>query len=126
MPTQDKWSQFIAQLIERTQDDRVKWSSYKPKEVEGSRSKIEQVYQTKYEDKALRLFKVEPKGESQPRIAGWWSQSSEREQIILKVVDEQQGELWRFPETPALGDLLSAVKYQVARIDEFLKAILEQ
>lgn len=122
--TVDKWALFVSQLIERTQDNRVQWSSYVPKQTDGP-AKIDTVYQTKFKDKTLRLFQIKPR-EQESHAASWFARPSVREEIILKIVDDQQNEVWRFPESRALGDLLSAVKYQVAKIDDFLKEILEQ
>lgn len=123
-PKVDKWSQFIAQLIERTQDNRVQWSTYTPKPVDGATIQVEIVYQSKYQDKALRLFETRLK-KGLPDIA-WLTDPRVREEIVLKIVDEQQNDLFRFPDTSALRDLLTAVKYQVAKIDDFLQGILEQ
>lgn len=119
----DKWSQFVAQLIERTQDKRILWTSYKPKPSEGA-IQIDVVYQTKYQDKALRLYEtILRKGIGE---VIWFGGPRLREEVVLIVVDDQQNELFRFPESPALRDLLKAVKYQVARIDDFLDGLLQQ
>jgi hypothetical protein len=119
----DKWAHFIAQLIERTQDRRVEWSSYIPKQSDAA-SAIDVVYQTKYADKALRLYKAKRAVDQSP----FWSAVSPaaRDEIVLKIVDQDQKEVWAFPESPALVDLLTAVKYQVAKVDDFLEGLLKQ
>ena len=44
--------------------------------------------------------------------------------ITLEFVDENGVSLWRFPQTSALRDLMSSVRYQSANVKEFLKDIL--
>lgn len=123
MANVDKWSHFIAQLIERTQDNRVTWSTYKPKPSDAA-LQVEVVYQTKFQDKALRLYETKMKKNLAEVV--WFGGPALREEIVLKIVDEEQNDLFRFPTSPALRDLLTAVRYQVAKIDDFLQGILEQ
>ena len=46
--------------------------------------------------------------------------------ITLEFVDENEISLWRFPQTSALRDLMSSVRYQSANVKEFLKDILNE
>ncbi len=114
----DKWVQLVADLIERTQENRLKWSSYVPKQ----NPNIQMVYRTTHKDKGLRLYKIEPHTSTDNGPFG--GIFGVRERVVLEIIDAQQNPVWKVPDNPALNDLLEAVRYQVAGVDEFLTDLL--
>lgn len=115
----DKWVQLVADLIERTQENRIKWSSYVPTQ----NTNVKVVYRTTHKDKGLRLYKVEPHmSTGTAPSAGVFGF---RERVVLEIIDSQQDPVWKVPDNPAVNDLLEAVRYQVAGVDEFLSDLLK-
>ena len=133
----DKFVEAVTKLIRLTQAGDLKWSAAQTdRDISREDLKIESVFVTRYKDRILRLSKysymIQEPGlydllsshtyyaAGKPKYPYW--QSS----ITLEFIDDDGRTLWTFPYTKALNDLLEAVKYQVAGVDQFLKEILEE
>ena len=117
----DKWIRLVADLIERTQEQRLKWISYVPKDS----SRVKVVYRAPHKDKGLRLYRREAGVATGIHGFGPILTNTDAE-IVLEVIDDKQNSLWKFPNVPGLDDLLEAVSYQVAGIDDFLSDLLSE
>ncbi len=127
---QNKWVEAIIQLIKYTQDGRLKWLTGELDWDTGhDDKKIEAVFVSVYKGKGLRLYKYSYKVE-EPNLLNvslfdkkqkfpYWAST-----IKLEFIDKEGKTLWTFPNNNALKDLLEAVRYQVAGVDDFLDEIL--
>ena len=132
---QNKWVEAITKLIKQTQEGRIKWLPGKHDKESGRDDlRIESVFITNYKNKTLRLYKYSYKVEvpglfdnianvysNMTRKYPYWTSS-----IALEFISDDGKSLWTFPDTNALNDLLGAVRYQVAGVDEFLDDILQE
>lgn len=127
---QSKWVAAIIKLIKYTQEGRLKWV---PGKIDGEASlddqKIEIVFVTVYKDKTLRLYKYSYKVEDLSPINFLLFEKKQKipywdSAIALELIDKEGKTLWTFPNNNALKDLLEAVRYQVAGVDDFLDEIL--
>ena len=132
----DKWVEAVTKLIKLTQAGELKWSAAKTdKKTNREDIRIETVFLTKLKNRILRLYKysymIEEPGPYDRMFSTDFYLASKRKypywasSIILEFIDEDGRSLWTFPQSNVLNDLLGAVQYQVAGVDEFLKEILE-
>lgn len=125
----DKFVEAVAKLIKLTQDGKIEWRSAEL--VVRDDFKVESVFSAAYKDKLLRIYKYVYKVEEPDpfQIAirtftpekkyPYWATS-----VTLEFIDIFGISLWKFPYTNAVNDLLQAVQYQVADVDEFLNEII--
>jgi hypothetical protein len=131
---QNKWVEAITKLIKYTQEGKIKWlPGSHDKEIGRDDLRMESVFITKYKDSTLRLYKYSFKVEEPGLLDSfstvfsikkltypYWTSS-----IALEFIGENGKNLWTFPSNNALNDLLEAVRYQVAGVDDFLNDILQ-
>lgn len=125
----DKWIEAIAKLTKMTQDNTLKWRSCEVpdflKNLENV--KVEIMYQTKHKDKWLRIYEKRVK-ELSPGT-GFAFVGFEKKYVwvtytVLDFTEPSGASLWTFPEIKGLGNLLNAVRFQVAGVKDFLKDLL--
>ena len=124
----DKFVEAVAKLIKFTQDGKIEWRSA---ELVPDDIKVESVFSAEYKDRLLRIYKFVYKVEepspfdisrsifTHKKEYPYWAAS-----VTLEFIDRNGLSLWKFPYTNALYDLLQAVQYQVAGVDEFLDEII--
>jgi len=130
----NRWIDAIVKMIELTQKGDMKWEARDSTHVrEKDDDSVEAVFYTKYEGKSLRLYKlvytaykaVSPTTLYDVVIGAAQKKEAYRtSKIILDFVSEEGFKLWTYPEVNALPDLLSAVQYQTAGINDFIDALL--
>jgi hypothetical protein len=134
----DIWIEAVAKLIRLTHEDQLAWKRVEL--LNDSKQEID-AYIAKYKGRRLKLSERENPFDEEnfKRMAQYRSPKSEIEKtldffksikntplITLEFVDENEISLWRFPQTSALRDLMSSVRYQSANVKEFLKDILNE
>jgi len=130
---QNKWVEAITKLIKLTQEGNLIWSPKTGMDANREDYRVDTFFVSKYKNKILRLYKCnyridEPGPLSQitsifsdtKRKYPYWTSS-----ITLEFIDDVGNTIWTFPYSNVLKDLLEAVRYQVAGVDDFIKDILE-
>jgi len=137
MTEQDKWIEAIAKIIKLTQEKRLEWESLEPSTVpkKDPNDKIDSVYMAGYKDKTLliyrRTYDKRTLASTLAAISGATAGLGRKEQritsIVLELVDDRSFHpFWTFPSEGILADLLSAIKYQVSGVGDFLDDILSE
>jgi hypothetical protein len=146
MPNEkNKWIDAVAKLLQLTQDRKLKWEPHSPPtylNLQPDRHRVEVAYETRFNDKAIRLYQVTYKVErpradpyslttslSLSQFGGYFGQSEPdypywAKKTVLELLDESGFGAWTFPQSDVLNDLFDAVTYQVAGVKEFLDEIL--
>jgi len=115
----DKWSLVVAKLIQKTQSKRLKWQRLKLR-IEGGSGQVTSAFQTIYKEKGLRIYKLDL-GDTG---LVWNLANMRNKRISLEIIDAAGQPIWTFPESESVADLLSAIEYQAAGVDEFLDELL--
>jgi hypothetical protein len=108
----NKYIRAVASLIQRTQENRLAW---RPALTPGGPRITNEFFAT-HEGKDLHLYTFDP-----PIFSGL-----PRGRVVLEIVGEDRMPIWTFPDAPTNADLLEAVKYQAARVDDFLEALIRE
>lgn len=109
---------LIDHLTELTQTNQIKWNrDSPPKSILTTHNRISQVYTTFYNQKHIRIYEEMYKYFTDEDDYFWQTH------LILEFTDEYDNSIWQFPQTPNSWDLLNAIKYKDANIDDFLKGI---
>lgn len=116
----NKWIDAIGKLITLTQERKLGWRSNYPQGsvATGSDRIIDVVYEADYNGKMLRLYEAKSRPE-RAMFPGEWEN-----EVVLELVDSTGLSVWAFPHTDATEHLLSAVKYQLVGVGEFLEKLL--
>ena len=110
--------QLVDRLTELTQTGGIAWERQDPPNtLVSTESKIDFVYLTRYQDRIIRLYEEAYKYYSDEDKYHWSNQ------MIIEFTDEYGVSLWQFPKTSNAWDLLNAVKYKDAKVDDFLKEV---
>ena len=124
----DKSVEAVAKLIKLAQDGKIEWRSA---ELVRDDITVESVFIAEYKDRLLRIYKYVYKVEKPSPFYISPSIFTHKEEypswetsVTLEFIDTNGLSLWKFPYTNALYDLLQAVQYQVAGVDEFLDEII--
>jgi hypothetical protein len=97
----------IAKLIKLTPMGNLLWAILPP-----DTPNVESVaYEASYAGKRLRIHE-QPETQFRNR------------RIVLELVDENGRELWEFPQSGALDDLWSTVRYEAAGVRQLLDELL--
>ncbi len=113
----------ITSLIRKTQDGSIEWKPCPPPDdllIPRSETVVESVYMTKADDRIIRLYSYQRKSWPEEDIWYW------EEEVGLELSDESGSSWWRFPETPALSDLLDAVRYKTVGVERFLEKLASE
>jgi hypothetical protein len=132
----NKWIDAVGKLLTLTQEGQVVWTTSDPPASLNSlpHERVDVVYLTRYKDKKLRLYELQYKVEKPPEweAVSVLSQFGNKQypywtkRTVLELLDENELSAWRFPRTSVIDDLLTAVKYQVAGVRDFLAEILAE
>ena len=130
--SRNRWVDAITSMIELTQDGKLRWTVAPGVSTHyDDEERITPVFQTTYNDKALRLYKVRrPTNYSNTVISLYNISGTElprwSTRVILEFVDSEGRALWTFPQVDALSDLLTSVQYQVTGVSDFLDTIINE
>ncbi|MFP4436345.1 MAG: hypothetical protein ACLFVO_03795 [Chloroflexaceae bacterium] len=138
--TGNRFVTAIAKLIDLTQKGELRWNLPEAGEqsvlVEQDDEHISQVFIAHYHDKILKIYKRTYKDYRKRSVSFADSLklsmfSGEREietywksDVVLEFINPDGMTIWTFPQMRILQDLLAAVQYQVAGVEDFLDDIL--
>ncbi len=108
---------LVDHLTELTQNNAISWERQEPGNLVSTENKIDFIYVVEYQDRLIRLYEETYKYYTDEFQFHWSSQ------LIVEFTDEYGNTLWQFPKTSNGWDLLNAVKYKDAKVDDFLKGI---
>lgn len=130
----DKVIEFVAKLIQLTQDAKINWVVMEPRAnlKRHPEFPVDLVYTTIYKEKRLGLYQQRAEyytfGAMLSRSFGTSGYSgyspTTRLGTILEMIDDGGNCLWTFQEVSGLNDLYSAVQYQVAGVKGYLDSVL--
>lgn len=129
----NKWIEAVGRLLQLTQNRELIWRTLDPPpDLNGhpEDKRVDVVYETQYGDRTLRLYELKFKVESPHpfiRVASvfdlrefpYWT-----EKATLELLDQKGLSAWKFPDMDVIDHLLTAVRYQVVGVKEFLDEIL--
>jgi len=122
MDSETKLVKLIAYLIELTQKGKLNWRRYEPPDpiVTSHDNKIDFVYVTNFENKKLRIY--------EERYKYWYDEGRYTwdNQVVIDFADDEGRSIWRFPKLPGAWDLLEAVRYQEAEVDDFISELINK
>lgn len=79
---------------------------------------VDLAYHAIHDGRQLRLFELKYKDYTDEYEYTWSAKP------VLEITDGEGNALWAFPHNAANWDLLEAVQYQTARVDEFIDSLL--
>jgi len=125
MATKKDYIQLINKLTELTQSDTIKWDRRPcPETLIDTNHKIGVVYKTEYKNQYLRLYEEKYKHYQTIPISLYESEYYWDDNVILEFIDEKGEHIWQFPYMRSIWDLLKAVKYNEAKVDNFIESVL--
>lgn len=115
MKAKNRFTEAITTLIQETQDGVLKWLAQPPSVEVGPNLhlRVETHFLAKRDPWQLRLYSYrgeDPQG-FQPEVA-------------LEVSEQGKTSWWKFPHEAAIWDLLDAVRFKEARVDEFIDKLV--
>jgi hypothetical protein len=139
----NKWIDAVGRLLELTQTGELRWSPQDPPSylnLQPERQRVAVVYETRYNERKLRLYQLMYKvdkpietsgtsGFSGYSVASMFKQTEPHypywtKKTVLELLDQSGFGAWTFPAMEVLDDLLAAAQYQAAGVREFLNEIL--
>lgn len=134
-----KWVDAVTRMIELTQQGKMRWDSVVPLgSAAEEKNRTSAVFRITHNGKTLVLYerkvperRLVTEGERDPtRIASLFFDTKYETvwvpEVVLEFVDSKGATLWSFPKVSALGDLLTAVQYQVAGVSDFLSGLFDE
>lgn len=114
MKAKNRFTEAITTLIQETQDGVLKWEvprtdEFRPK-VDG---RLETLFVARKDPWVIRLYSY------MREVFG----GSEHE-AALEVSEQGKTSWWRFPHEAAVWDLLDAIRFKQARVDEFIDKLV--
>lgn len=133
----NKWIDAVGKLLTLTQDGQLVWTTKEPPASFNSLPSrfVDVIYQTRYKDRYLRLYELHYKVEKpvasiysaevrsffDDKQYPYWIKTT-----TLELLDENGLSSWTFPNIEVIDHLLTAVKYQVTGVKDFLDEILAE
>lgn len=131
-----KWVDAVTRMIELTQQGSIRWEQTEPYGMSATENRTSAVFRASYKGKTVRLY--ERKVQERQRVFDEESTSlnslfNQRKyqnvwvsDVVLEFIDGNGATIWAFPRVSALRDLLAAVQYQVAGVNEFIDGLFEE
>jgi hypothetical protein len=129
----NKWVDGVARMIELTQQGKMRWAEVEPQSTtDEEENRTSAIFQSIFNGRNIRLYQkkvrvrtvadelakvMQPKQKITPTY---------RRIGVLELVNAEGATLWKYPEVDALNDLLTAVQYQVAGVNDFLNDIFSE
>ena len=118
--SKDKWSAVVAKLIQKTQSKKIKWTPVSLRPADSSTDTIiPSAFTVEHEGKSLRLYRIE-----RPEIMFGTVSKGRIKKVVMEILDNSGKVLWTFPPMDSLADLISAIEFQAAGIDDYLDSLL--
>jgi len=112
MTDHNRWILLVSKLLEATQQNKIRWNVV---ELPGTRHREKMIkYETYFMNQKFRVRKEVIA--SEPMMGP---------EITLTFIDEAGREIYVVPPVEGLEDLVEAVQFQVAGIDQFLKNLVD-
>ncbi|MDP2897080.1 MAG: hypothetical protein Q8Q12_11070 [bacterium] len=115
MKAKSRFTEAVATLIQETQDGILKWEprlssdELRPK-LEG---RIETLFVARKDPWLIRLYSYKTE-----------DFTGSQHEVALEVSEQGKASWWRFPDEVAIWDLLDAVRFKEARVDEFIDKLV--
>jgi hypothetical protein len=116
----------VTRMIELTQQGKLEWRNASPSEAPEDEDRVTAAFVTTFNDRKLRLYgkRIEAsQGEIMKLFVTAPQETKWRTIGVLEFINDFGMSLWRFPVSDATYDLLDAVQYRVAGVNEFLADI---
>lgn len=109
---------FLKELTESTKAGTVEWRLVPvPDQLRELDDRVGLVFATEYKNKPLRIFHASFKIYYDDTNFSW------DEKVELQIVDSRGNALWDFPKTPEIWQLLEAIKFKAAGVEELFANI---
>lgn len=129
--TPDRSVQFIAKLVQLTQDREIRWTVV-PAPDESS-SQFSSAFVSNIDESQLRIRKVrrEVRVDAMVSILGSIAGSSPAktrmtESVLLEVLDEFGQVSYTFDRTSGLSDLYESAAFSASKVDDLMDSILKR
>lgn len=123
MVARDKWVATISKLLRLTQESQIRWQLKRHSGSLAPGERTPAVYTTEYAGQRLRLYEFHRKhvffGPLSDEPETDWERG-----LRLEFLDKNDTPLYSVEDVAGIGDLLDAVKYKTANIDEFLEKLI--
>ena len=121
-----EWIDVVSRFIELTQDGELVWEAGQPFKSIGqdNSERIESVFTSNYKGKKLRIYKRTYQSYQIPSNLGPKG-GYITDEVVLEIIADNGLTLWTFPKVHIIRDLLKAVQYEVAGVEELLDQILK-
>ena len=125
----DKSVQFIAKLVQLTQDKRLRWESA-PRPNQSEEAPSAAAFTASIEGKNLRLYKVKREVVADFLSGMFGPRDAPRRRIIwtaiLEILDEFGQATFTFERTTGLNDLYESASYSASRVDDLMDSVLRR
>lgn len=113
-----EYVELIDKLTELTQRNEIEWHRQQPPYgLVTTENRISTVYTTSYSNRFLRLYEEMYKYYTDEDVYHWLTR------LVFEFIDGFGNSIWQFPETKNGWDLLNAVKYKDAKVEDFIKDV---
>lgn len=122
----NRWVDAVTRMIELTQQGKMHWQVVdSPDKSKDDEHRTSAAFRANLNGRLLRLYQKKVQESTlaseglhsllRPKFETIW-----RTKVVLEFINAEGATLWAFPYVEALGDLLTAVQYQVAGVNDFL------
>lgn len=116
MKTVRDWVLLVDKLTELTQYNKISWKREDaPRYLQSSINRIDFVYFTHFNNQRIRLYEDTFKYYTDEDVYYWETEA------VLDLVDDFGNSTFDVPKTKNINNLLQAVKYQAANINNFFE-----
>lgn len=137
----NKWVDAVTRMIELTQQGLMQWVAMEATGPAADENRTSAVFRSSYNHRILRLYERKVSSirlvdsvhdrhsfpnffalkYEEPKYEKVWES-----EVVLEFIATDGTTLWSFPKVSALRDLLTAVQYQVAGVNEFIDSLLQE
>jgi hypothetical protein len=128
MPTDtpDRSVQFVAKLVQLTQERKVRWEPVRAPREESAKA-VGSAFTTSIDGRSLRIYKTERETVTFVGFLGSFGEEPRRRIIstpILEVLDDFHQAAYSFERLTGLDDLYDAASYSASRVDDLMESVL--
>ncbi len=123
MNEENKISKKLSQINRYTKERGIFWETlihYPNLGLSSNEELVGKIYQTEFEGRKLRLFKINRKVQTDEFEFNWIPA------FKLEILDHNDSSDWEFPDHRGIWDLYDSVRYQVSNIDSFLSSGIDE
>lgn len=120
MTQENKTTRAIVLLLEQTQEGTLKWEVADPASdlTDGSNIVVKVMYLAHKDGRSLRLYHYRFRSYTDEDTWHW------DDNLALEVSDQKNMSWWQFPKHRVIWDLLEAVKFKTAGVDDFIDNLI--